>query len=62
MKIEVLRSDPNKSKSKYYWRIVAVNGKILAHSEQYNRKANAVKTAKALKAELQFANIVICEY
>jgi len=35
-----------KKKAKWYWRLVARNGKILAHSEQYCSKASARKTAE----------------
>lgn len=41
-KIEILKK---KKGSKYYWRIKARNGKILAHSETYNSKQAARKTA-----------------
>jgi uncharacterized protein YegP (UPF0339 family) len=40
----------------WYWRIVAVNGRVLAHSETYVRRSSALKTAqrlaKALKVEV----------
>ena len=33
----------------WFWHIVAIaNGKILAHSEQYDSKRNAADTAKAV--------------
>lgn len=39
MKIIVLK------KKGWYWKLVANNGKTLAHSETYSSKAKAVKTA-----------------
>lgn len=40
----------------FYWRLVAANGKILAHSEQYASRSNArraaKRAAKALKLPL----------
>jgi uncharacterized protein YegP (UPF0339 family) len=32
----------------YYWHIVASNGKILCHSENYTRKYNAKKSLRAV--------------
>jgi uncharacterized protein YegP (UPF0339 family) len=43
MKIEI-----HKSGKHWYFRIVARNGKILAHSEQYTRKRNARETAELI--------------
>lgn len=40
MKIVVL-----KKRNQWYWKLVARNGRILAHSETYSSKAKAVKTA-----------------
>lgn len=42
MKIQVLK---NKA-GKWFWRIKARNGKILAHSETYSSKQAALKTAQ----------------
>lgn len=33
-----------KSRGQWYWRIVASNGRILAYSEKYTRRAAAYKT------------------
>jgi len=45
MKIEMLKN----KKSKWFWRIKANNGKILAHSESYNSKQACRKTAGMLR-------------
>lgn len=37
---------------KWYWRLKASNGKILAHSENYNRKGSAKGIAEQLSADL----------
>jgi len=45
MWIEILK---NKN-GKWFWRIKADNGKILAHSEAYASKRNCQKTAEMVK-------------
>ena len=45
MKIEMLKN----KKSKWFWRIKANNGKILAHSESYNSKQACRKTADRVR-------------
>ncbi len=42
-KIQVVRG-----KRKWYWRIVYLNGRTLAHSEMYSSKAKARQTARNL--------------
>jgi len=37
---------------KWFWRIKAKNGKILAHSEQYSNKSNAKKMAVSICTHL----------
>lgn len=44
MKIEVFRST---SLACWYWHVVARNGKLVADSEGYNTKADAIRAAKA---------------
>lgn len=46
MKIEVFKG---RSK-KYYWRLVAENGKTIAASETYSSKAKALQTISSLKS------------
>ena len=36
----------------YWWRIVAGNNKVLAHSETYTRKQNCLKTARPVAERL----------
>jgi len=43
MKIEIVKTKAKKPS--YFWRIVARNGKTLAHSEVYNSKQGCEKTA-----------------
>lgn len=45
MKIETLK---NKN-GKWFWRLVASNGKVLAHSESYSSKRKANQTVAAVK-------------
>lgn len=56
MKIEILST--SEERKMYYWRLKAKNGEILAHSEQYTTKAKALKTAKAILAEISKITIV----
>lgn len=46
MKFEIHKTDNDE----FYFRIVAGNGKILAHSETYTRKRNAVEAVAIIKA------------
>ena len=54
MKIIILKSKRNKQ---WYFRIVASNGKKVAHSEGYRNKSDCVKTANLLMANLSTAKI-----
>ena len=47
MKIVIL-----KLRRQWYWKLIASNGRILAHSETYSRKSKAVKTANRMKTLL----------
>ena len=55
MKIEVIQS----AKGRYYWRIVARNGRTLAHSEQYNTKRAAVAAATLVRDGAGAAELVL---
>ena len=46
-----------KGKKQWFWRIVARNGKTLAHSETYSSKGKAVQTAKrfSLNTKIELA-------
>lgn len=47
-----------KSKGQWYFNIKSANGKIVAQSEGYTRKHNALKTISAMKAAVASAEIV----
>lgn len=55
-KIEVL-----KSKGKYFWRLKAMNGRTLAHSEKYNPKKSCLKTSEGLENDLEGSVIVFMD-
>ena len=40
------------SMGEYYWRLIAANGRTLAHSETYNSKATCIRIAKTLQNDL----------
>lgn len=42
---------------RFYFRIRARNGRILAQSEGYHNRADALQTINSLKAELPYARI-----
>lgn len=44
MKIEILKA----VNGQWYFRIVAVNGKIICHSETYKQRQSAIKGAEAI--------------
>lgn len=44
MKIEILKA----VNGQWYFRVVAVNGKILCHSETYKQRKSAIKGAEAI--------------
>jgi uncharacterized protein YegP (UPF0339 family) len=43
----------------WYFRIVAANNRIVAQSEGYKRKASAIKTAEAIRADCLFCPIEV---
>lgn len=55
MKIELFRSRKTR---KYYFRVRAQNGRIVAQSEGYSRRSSAERTAIALVVQLPNAAIV----
>ncbi len=55
MKIQILKNANNK----WYWRIVAANGNILAHSEAYSSKAKARKTVRSVARAVRHTFIPI---
>lgn len=57
----VVRSDKDKSVSRYHWEIVGKNGKILATSPFFVRKRDAFATLRAVRtAKVSFYHV--CEY
>ena len=46
MHFEIRRS----SNWQFYWRIVASNGQVLAHSETYAAKASAISAAQSVQS------------
>ncbi len=57
MKFEISRA----RNGQFFWRIVAHNGQVLAHSETYTTKAscrNAIDTVKARAASAQVVDLV----
>ena len=62
--VQVIKSSPavkkimSYKKPTWYWRIIANNGQILAHSEIYSSKQKAILTAKKIiSAELRLVNV-----
>ena len=53
--VEVLKG----KKGKWYWRLKYSNGRILAHSEIYSAKYQAVKTARNLAINLKNCKLII---
>ena len=54
MQFEIRRS----SNWQFYWRIVASNGQVLAHSETYAAKASAVSAAQSVQSAAGVAPII----
>ncbi len=48
-----------KSGKHWRWRLVARNGKILAHSERYTRKRAAWTTADTVRATMDVATPIV---
>ena len=58
MKIEIRRK--NKT-SKWYWRILARNKKVLATSETYSSKRMAEKGVRSLISSIHKANVLVSD-
>lgn len=54
MKYEVM-----KCKGGWYWRIIASNGKIFAHSEVYKTKRSAERAAIKVKLSSMYAPLYV---
>jgi uncharacterized protein YegP (UPF0339 family) len=52
MKFEILKSST--PAVRYFWRIKSGNGKILAHSELYTRKAAAVEIVRSIIHSIRY--------
>jgi len=48
----------NAQNYQYYWRIVASNGRVLATSETYRNKQDAVSAASSVKSQAPSAQVV----
>ena len=55
MKIELFKSDTN---GEWYFRVRAKNGQVIAASEGYKNRLDALQTAKSLRFGLLFATVV----
>lgn len=53
-----MRIECFKSKGKWFFRVVAKNGEIVAASEAYENKVDCISTAKSLRRKLFFAAII----
>lgn len=59
-KIKNTKTTNHKTKSsEWYFRVVAANGKVLAHSEAYTRKRYAVEAVAIIKAGAPVAKTVV---
>lgn len=58
MAIEFQIQRSNNAWQPYFWRIVAGNGKVLAHSENYQNKADAISAAGTVIREAQGAEFI----
>ena len=54
MKFEIVKSD----NGTWFFRIVAQNGNVLAHSQQYTEKASAKSTVESIKKNAAEASVV----
>jgi uncharacterized protein YegP (UPF0339 family) len=59
MKIELFSRKRLLARPKWYFRIVAGNGEIVAQSEGYSRRLDAVSTANSLKEKLGEAKVLL---
>jgi uncharacterized protein YegP (UPF0339 family) len=57
MRIEIFSARNLIGRKRWYFRVRAANGSIIAHSEGYSRRFVAVSTAHSLKAGLANAEI-----
>jgi len=46
-----------KGKQKWRFRIICGNGQILAHSEGYSRRENALGAIRSIKSSAEFAEV-----
>ena len=53
MKIVVL-----KKRNQWYWKLVAKNGKTLAHSETYSSKAKARQSARSVVRQTEMRVVI----
>ena len=44
---------------KWFWRLKAANGKILAHSEIYSSKAKALQTVESLEGAFKAGTVAV---
>jgi uncharacterized protein YegP (UPF0339 family) len=58
MTIELFSRKRLVGRPRWFFRVVARNGQIVAQSEAYSRRIDAMQTAHSLKEELSFARIV----
>lgn len=54
MRFQILRSAPNS----FWWRMVAANGEVLAHSEQYASKASCLHAIEVVRREAAGAQVI----
>ena len=57
--IEIIKT--NKAPQKWYWRIKAGNGKILASSEKYYRRGKMERTITNIIKDIQFKEVRVVE-
>lgn len=57
MKVEIFSARNLIGRKRWYFRVRAANGNIIAQSEAYSRRVDAVGTAHSLKAGLANAEI-----
>lgn len=58
MKFEVFHRRNLLGKKRWYFRIRAENGQIVAQSEAYSRKIDAVSTAQSVRQSVSVAEII----
>lgn len=55
--MKLMKFEIKKNKGQWYFRIVARNGKILAHSEKYKRKCDAARAVGIIQRQAAEAEI-----